>query len=95
MKNKKLYRSKNDRMLTGVCGGIAEYFGIDSTIVRLAYVVLSVFSAAFPGLLVYVIMAIIVPEGSNDGSKEVDYEFTDDGNNGNGGNNGDNYGSQQ
>ena len=45
-----------------MCGGIAEYFGWDPAIVRLAYVLLSVFSAAFPGLLVYIILWLIMPQ---------------------------------
>ena len=58
---KKLYRSTTNRMISGVCGGIAEYFNADPTIIRLVYVLLSVFTACFPGLLVYIIAAIIVP----------------------------------
>ena len=57
--NKRLLRSSSDRWVAGVCGGIAEYFGWDPAIVRLAYVLLSVFSAAFPGLLVYIIWLIM------------------------------------
>lgn len=60
--NKRLLRSSSDRWVAGVCGGIAEYFGWDPAIVRLAYVLLSVFSAAFPGLLVYIILWIIMPQ---------------------------------
>ncbi|MBS7399692.1 MULTISPECIES: PspC domain-containing protein [Hallella] len=60
--NKRLLRSSSDRWVAGVCGGIAEYFGWDPAIVRLAYVLLSVFSAAFPGLLVYIILWLIMPQ---------------------------------
>ena len=60
--NKRLLRSSSDRWVAGVCGGIAEYFGWDPAIVRLAYVLLSVFSAAFPGLLVYIILWLIMPK---------------------------------
>lgn len=49
-------------MVAGVCGGLAEYFDIDSTLVRVAYVLLSVLSAGFPGLLVYFVLWLIVPE---------------------------------
>ena len=49
-------------MLGGVCAVIANYFGWDPTMVRLGYVVLSLLSAAFPGILVYIIMWIVVPE---------------------------------
>ena len=48
-------------MLEGVCGGIAEYFNVDPTIIRLAYVLLSVFTAAFPGIIVYILAMIIIP----------------------------------
>lgn len=58
---KRLFRS-NDRMLGGVCAGIADYFGWDPTLVRVAYLVLSIVSAAFPGLLVYIILWIIIPQ---------------------------------
>lgn len=58
---KKLTKSTN-KSLFGVCAGIAEYFNIDPTLVRVGYVALSLFSAAFPGLLLYVILALIMPE---------------------------------
>ena len=57
---RKLLRS-NDRMLGGVCAGIAEYFDIDPTLLRIGYLVLSILSAAFPGILIYIILWIIVP----------------------------------
>ena len=57
---KKLYRS-SDRILAGVCGGIAEYLNIDPTVVRVLYIVLSFFSAAFPGLLLYLILLLFIP----------------------------------
>jgi phage shock protein C len=49
-------------MIAGVCGGIAEYFDMDPTIVRLIYVIVSIFSVAFPGILVYLILWIIIPK---------------------------------
>ncbi len=58
---KKLYRSTSNKMLAGVCGGIAEYFNVDPTIIRLAYVLLSVFTVAFPGIIVYILAMIIIP----------------------------------
>lgn len=61
MMNKRLTRS-HDRMIGGVCGGIAEYFTLDATLVRAAYIILSLCSAAFPGLLVYILLWIIMPE---------------------------------
>jgi len=57
---KKLKRSQN-KMISGVCAGIAEYFDFDPTLVRIAYVLLSIFSAGFPGLLLYIILAIVMP----------------------------------
>jgi len=56
-----LRRSRSDRMLAGVVGGLADYFGMDPTVARLIYVVGSVASVAFPGLLVYAILWLIVP----------------------------------
>jgi phage shock protein C len=58
---KKLTRSAN-KILAGVCGGIAEYFEIDPTLVRVAYAALSIFSAGFPGILLYIIMLILMPQ---------------------------------
>lgn len=58
---KRLYRSRNDRMIAGVCGGLAEYFDADPTVVRLAAAFMLVFG--FPGTLpAYVVMALIIPE---------------------------------
>jgi phage shock protein PspC (stress-responsive transcriptional regulator) len=54
MNEKKLRRTSNDKMIGGVCGGLAEYFGLDSTLVRVAYVLLSI-CTAFSGVLVYLI----------------------------------------
>lgn len=48
-------------MLGGVCGGIAQWLGWDPTLVRIAYVLISIFSAAFPGMLVYVILWLVMP----------------------------------
>ena len=61
---KKLTRSTN-KVLAGVCGGIAEYFDIDPTLVRICYAALSIFTAAFPGVLLYIIMLILMPQGSD------------------------------
>lgn len=59
---KRLFRSKNDSMLAGICGGIAEYFDLDPTLIRLAFIVLSILSVGFPGLLVYIILWIVIPQ---------------------------------
>lgn len=58
--NKTLTRSDN-KMIGGVCAGIAEYFDLDPTLIRVAYVTLSIFSAGFPGLLLYILLLIIMP----------------------------------
>ncbi|WP_294594185.1 PspC domain-containing protein [uncultured Bacteroides sp.] len=59
--NKKLTRSRSDKMLAGVCGGLAEYFGLDPSLVRIGYALLTIFTA-FAGIPVYLIMWLIVPE---------------------------------
>ncbi|MFZ9045041.1 MAG: PspC domain-containing protein [Cyclobacteriaceae bacterium] len=58
--NNRLTRS-DERFLGGVCAGLAEYFNLDISLVRVAYILLSVFSAGFPGLLVYIILWIVIP----------------------------------
>ncbi|MFR3729518.1 PspC domain-containing protein [Lacrimispora sp.] len=55
---KRLYRSETDKMLCGVCGGIAEYFNVDATIIRLLWVLLT---CSGPGILAYIIAAVIIP----------------------------------
>ncbi|MCE5332870.1 MAG: PspC domain-containing protein, partial [Bacteroidales bacterium] len=57
---KKLRRSHN-QMIGGVCAGIADYLNLDVTLVRVAYVLLSVLSAGFPGILVYIILMLVMP----------------------------------
>lgn len=67
MENKKLmaniglYRSKQQRMIGGVIGGIAERFGWNANFLRLLFVVISVASAAFPGILVYLVLWVLMP----------------------------------
>ena len=60
MNEKKLYKSSTDKKLAGVCGGLAEYFNIDSTLVRLGWVVFGLLGGS--GLLAYIIAAIIMPD---------------------------------
>jgi phage shock protein PspC (stress-responsive transcriptional regulator) len=60
----KLYRSSSNRIIAGVCGGIADWLGWSPTLVRVLYVVGSILSVAFPGILVYVILWIVMPKGS-------------------------------
>lgn len=56
-----LRRSVHNRVLAGVCGGLAEYFELDATLIRVIYVLASVLSAGFPGTLVYVILWFVIP----------------------------------
>jgi phage shock protein PspC (stress-responsive transcriptional regulator) len=62
---KKLTRPRTGRMLAGICASIANYFGVDVTLVRIGYLLLSLFSAGFPGLLLYFILILIIPEEPN------------------------------
>jgi phage shock protein PspC (stress-responsive transcriptional regulator) len=63
---KRLYRTREGRVVAGVCGGIAAYFGIDPTLVRLAFAVFTIFGGA--GVLIYLIAWIVIPEEGGDGS---------------------------
>lgn len=60
MSEKKLYRSNTDKMIAGVCGGLGQYFGIDSTVIRLIFALLVVFGVG-SGILLYIILAIVMP----------------------------------
>ena len=60
-----LQRSRDQRILAGVCGGLAEWLGWSPTLVRLLFVIVSVASAAFPGILVYILMWILMPKRGN------------------------------
>ncbi len=62
VKNKKLYKSTNNKMLSGVCAGFADFIGIDPTIVRVIYALASFFTGGFPGVIIYIMLAIIIPE---------------------------------
>ena len=63
MASNPLRRSRRNRMIAGVCGGLAEWLGWDATLVRVLYVIVSVLSVAFPGILVYILLWILMPEG--------------------------------
>ena len=56
-----LQRSRKHKMIAGVCGGIAEWLGWDPTLVRILYILISVLSVAFPGILVYILLWIVMP----------------------------------
>ncbi|MFA6596518.1 MAG: PspC domain-containing protein [Ignavibacteriaceae bacterium] len=54
-------KKSSNKMIAGVCGGLAEWLGWDPTIVRIGYVLISIFSIAFPGILVYIILWVVMP----------------------------------
>ena len=58
-------KKSHNKMIAGVCGGIAEWQGWDPTIVRIVYVLVSIFSAAFPGILVYIILMLVIPSADS------------------------------
>lgn len=58
---RKLYRSLTDRRWLGVCGGLASYFGVDSTLVRLAAAIVTLATGIVPGLVLYFVAAVIIP----------------------------------
>jgi phage shock protein PspC (stress-responsive transcriptional regulator) len=57
-----LQRSRDQRIIAGVCGGLAEWLGWDVTLVRVLFVLVSILSAAFPGILVYIVLWVLMPE---------------------------------
>lgn len=59
---KRLTRSKSDRMVFGVCGGLGKYFGVDPTLIRLGFAFFTLLSGVGPGIVIYIIMAIIMPQ---------------------------------
>ena len=71
---KKLYKDSSTKMLCGVLSGISQYFNIDPTILRVGYVLLSFFSAHFPGVIAYFILAAIMPDKSTVGHDDYTVE---------------------
>ena len=69
MAQKQLTRS-NNKMLAGVCSGIAEYFDLDPTLVRVSYAALTIFTTCFPGLLLYLLLVLIMPAASTQASSD-------------------------
>ncbi len=59
---KRLYRSRKDRRILGVCGGLAEYFEVDPTLIRLAVAVTTVLTGFVPGIVLYILAGVIMPE---------------------------------
>lgn len=62
MSGKRLIRTLDERMIGGVCGGIAKYFNIDPSLVRIGFVLLTIFSGMIFGIVTYIVMMIVVPE---------------------------------
>ncbi len=60
-KPRRLTRSNRNKMIAGVCGGLAEYFDMDPTVVRVLYILVSILSAAFPGVIAYIILMFLMP----------------------------------
>ena len=58
---KRLYRSRADRQLTGVLGGVSEYLGLDPSFMRIVYVIVTILTGFVPGIFLYLIMAFVVP----------------------------------
>jgi len=58
---KKLYLSQNDSKISGVCGGIAEYFSVDSTIIRLLWILFTIATGFFGGVIAYIIAILVIP----------------------------------
>ncbi|MEE0980400.1 MAG: PspC domain-containing protein [Acutalibacteraceae bacterium] len=71
MTNKKLYKSSTDKKLCGVCAGIANFFNIDPTIIRVLYAVAAIFTTGFPFTLLYIILAFILPEDNGEIDTDV------------------------
>lgn len=69
MERKRLYRNVNDKMLCGVCSGLADYFNIDPTLVRLAWVLLGLMGGS--GLLAYIIASIVIPVNPDQQQRSV------------------------
>lgn len=64
---KKLYRSRHNRMLAGILGGIGEYLDVDPTVVRVVYLILLILTAVFPLVLIYLALYFIIPASEYDG----------------------------
>ena len=59
---RKLYRSRQERMIAGVCGGMGKYMGIDATVIRLLFAMLAIFTGVVPGLILYLVLMFIIPD---------------------------------
>lgn len=59
--DKKLYRSKTNRQISGLCGGVADYFEMDASIIRLGWIVITILTGIVPGIIAYLVAALVVP----------------------------------
>lgn len=64
MAPKRLYKSEKEKVFFGVCGGLGEYFNIDPVLVRVGFVIITLFTAAVPGIIAYLILAVVMPKPS-------------------------------
>ncbi len=71
---KKLYRSRNDRMIAGVCAGLGNYFGIESTLVRIGWILIAFIEST--GIIAYIICAVVFPEGPKSNKRIESDEYT-------------------
>jgi phage shock protein C len=69
---RRLYRSSTDQKFAGVCAGLADYLDTDPTVIRVVYLLLTFFTGVFPGIILYIILAIIMPEAPTPAPKEPD-----------------------
>ena len=67
---KKLYRSEENKIFAGVIGGVGEYYDIDPTVLRLAYILIAIFTAGFPALLGYIVAILVVPKRRHEKAHE-------------------------
>jgi len=72
--DRKLYLSDTDKKFAGVCGGLGEYFNVDSTIIRLAWVLLCIPTAFFGGIIIYIVAAMIIPKRQRNIDNRTHYE---------------------
>ncbi len=75
MANSGLYRSNRQSMIAGVMGGIAERFGWNANLLRIIFVLVSIMSAAFPGILVYLVLWLVIPKNSQNKYKVINNLF--------------------
>jgi len=69
---KRLYKSRTEKQLAGVCGGLADYIGIDPTLMRLIYIIGTIMTGFIPGIFVYFVLAIIAPEEPEPAADDAD-----------------------